>query len=130
MLVPQLALGVHQALEGIALGMTVVDARLSQSAKLCCVALFGLALPCGGVVSMIINASLRMSLDEASMALPMATLNGVAAGTLTYTALVDMLSPARSPTGMGGETPRQLLLPKLIASVVGIGLMAVLAAWA
>ena len=63
--------------------MTLVDARLSQSAKLCSVALFGLALPCGGLVFMMLRSRrTHMSDDRPSMALP-GVLDGVA-GTLTY----------------------------------------------
>ena len=115
----------HQALEGIALGVAIVDGGLSQMASLCCIASFGASLPCGGVIAMVVGgiSSPNSSWDNPIPPIPAGILNGVAAGMLTYTACVDMLSQAVvSP--LGG---RQLMVPKLLAAAVGVGLMAALA---
>lgn len=89
-------------------------------------ACFGLALPVGGIVSLSIAA---VRTQQAIPPLACGVLNGLAAGTLTYTACVDMLAhDVVALTGAGGQ--RRHKISKLMAATLGAGLMAGLAVWA
>ena len=108
--------GVHQVLQGIALGVVAVEAELPALSAAFCVALYTLAFPLS--VACALAAGSRQLLGCGVKGV----LGGFAGGALMCVACVDMV-----PLGRAHKSQWNLKVPKVAAAFVGIGLMAAVA---
>lgn len=109
-----LALCVHQALEGLALGMLGRRARLSRPALRCTFAVFTLSLPLGAVVAVVVRSLYAGVDDTVAFRWCSGLLNAFAAGTLTHIGVVmisAMANEPRSPGCAAGVSQRSLPPP-------------------
>ena len=114
------AFSAHQLLQGLALGYVQLDAgfgRLSLALGVCC---FALAFPLGYVAALVAGGS--SALEEGGLEIGQGVLSGIAAGSLACVASVDMVLLGKAHQGAWKLKP-----PKVAATIVGVGLMCVVA---
>eukprot|EP00727_Mastigamoeba_balamuthi_P000779 m51a1_g10699 putative zinc transporter chloroplastic-like (382) ;mRNA; f:152292-153501 len=120
------ALCFHQFFEGIALGVSVLEAGLGLCKRVGAVAMFTLATPIGTAIGL--GMSIHSDPDSRESKLTQGVFDSVSGGILIYMALVDMVSEEFQAGGEGKKTPMRLAM--LLALVVGAGLMAIVGIWA
>eukprot|EP00727_Mastigamoeba_balamuthi_P005289 m51a1_g14759 putative zinc transporter 4 (687) ;mRNA; r:339492-341885 len=118
-----IALSFHQFFEGIALGVSVVEAKLSKLKRAFAVLLFTFATPVGIAIG--IGLTRNGTEDSNSTVMTQGVLDGISAGILVYMALVDLVSE-----DFQGSMKRWLRGSMLIALVTGSGVMAIIGLWA
>ena len=115
---------VHQVLEGISLGCCILDANLGIKKIIGLTLFFALSVPCGICIGMMSKSIM----DTTFAAATAGCINAVAAGTLLYIGLVEML--AEELHGPGVRKNFLLKLKMILYVFIGGFIMAILAIWA
>lgn len=122
-----IALSFHQFFEGIALGVSIVEAKLDRAKRWIGIGVFALAVPVGISIGIAIAATAQ---SGHTVDVTQGVLDAISAGILLYMALVDMVAEAFQQEHVSSSHKPALRVAMLVAAALGAGVMAVIGIWA